>query len=92
MNKAAAEALAAEVLGWLAQDDERLMAFLGMTGADIGDLRTRSTDPDFLGFLVDFLLQDEAALIEFCDRTNRSYDAPQRARMMLPGGDLPNWT
>ena len=92
MNKASAEALAADVLGWLAQDDERLMAFLGVTGADVGDLRSRATEPDFLGFLVDFLLQDETALIDFCDTTNRPYDAPQRARMLLPGGELPNWT
>lgn len=92
MNKASAEALATSVLGWLAQDDERLMAFLGVTGADIGDLRTRSSDPDFLSFLVDFLLQDESALIDFCDRMNLPYDAPQRARLLLPGGDLPNWT
>ncbi|QIK40809.1 DUF3572 domain-containing protein [Pontivivens nitratireducens] len=92
MNKTSAEALAAQVLGWLAGDDERLMSFLGMTGAEVGDLRHRANDPQFLGFLIDFLLQDEQALIEFCDRTNTPYDAPQRARLLLPGGDLPNWT
>lgn len=92
MNRDAAERLAADVLGWLARDDERLMAFLGMTGADVGDLRVRAADPDFLGFLVDYLLSDEAALIAFCDDTSRPYDAPARARLLLPGGEQPDWT
>ena len=92
MKRNEAENLATDVLTWLARDDERLMTFLGMTGASVEDLRSRAGDPDFLGFLVDFLLADEATLIAFCDETGRPYDAPQRARRALPGGDMPNWT
>ncbi|MEL6678258.1 MAG: DUF3572 domain-containing protein [Pseudomonadota bacterium] len=92
MNRDAAEALSVSVLGWMATDDERLMAFLGASGASVEDLRTRAQDPDFLGFILDFLLQDEATLIAFCDHEGLDYDAPARARAALPGGDLPHWT
>ncbi len=80
------------MLGWLATDDERLGAFLALSGASADDLRVRAADPEFLGFLVDFVLQDEDALVTFCDATGHPYDAPQRARLLLPGGDVPDWT
>ncbi len=92
MNRDAAEAMAIEALGWLAAADDRLGAFLGAAGAAPEDLRARAAEPEFLGFVLDFLLSDEALLIPFCDAADRPYDQPMRARAALPGGDLPNWT
>ncbi|QPH56249.1 DUF3572 domain-containing protein [Pontivivens ytuae] len=92
MTPDTAQGLAIDVLGWLATDDEKLGAFLALSGASAGDLRERMREPEFLGFLVDFLMQDEATLIAFCDATGHAYDAPQRARQLLPGGDVPDWT
>ena len=88
----AAEMLAIRALGWIAADDELAGAFLGASGAAAGDLRERAGDPEFLGFVLDFLLADEAALLAFCEATDTPPDAPMRARAQLPGGDLPNWT
>lgn len=84
--------LAVDVLTWLARDDERLMAFLGLSGASVDDLRIRAQDPEFLGFLIDFLLQDEEALIAFCDDMGHDYETPMRLRAGLPGGPGPEWT
>ena len=92
LNAEAAELLALQALGWLASQPERIGAFLSMTGAASDDIRARAKDPEFLGFVLDFLLADEAALIEFCEDENISPDRPMRARAALPGGDLPNWT
>ncbi|MEM7685259.1 MAG: DUF3572 domain-containing protein [Paracoccaceae bacterium] len=87
-----AETLALQALGWLANDAERAEAFLGSAGLSPGDLRERASDPEFLGFVLDHLLQDEAALIAFCEEAGLAPDRPLRARAALPGGDLPHWT
>ncbi|MGB0411652.1 MAG: DUF3572 domain-containing protein [Pikeienuella sp.] len=92
MNVKAAEDIAVRALVWIAERDELSGGFLGASGADVGDLRERATDPEFLGFVLDFLLQDEPALLGFCDDENLAPDAPWRARQVLPGGDIPNWT
>ncbi|MEM6440706.1 MAG: DUF3572 domain-containing protein [Pseudomonadota bacterium] len=92
MNKDAAQALALEALGWLAADPDRLGPFMAEAGCGPAELRDRAQAPEFLGFVVDHLLSDEARLMAFCDEAGRSYEAPMRARAALPGGDLPHWT
>ncbi|MEM7545069.1 MAG: DUF3572 domain-containing protein [Pseudomonadota bacterium] len=87
-----AELLALQALGWIAGQDDLSGTFLTATGAGADDLRTRAGDPEFLGFVLDFLLGDEQALLAFCDEAQLKPDQPMRARAALPGGDLPNWT
>jgi hypothetical protein len=55
-------------------------------------VRARAADPEFLGFVLDFLLSDEAALVAFAEEAGIAPDRPLRARAALPGGELPNWT
>ncbi len=88
----AAETLALQALGWIVGQDEQASAFLGSTGSSAEDLKSRAADPEFMGFVLDFLLQDEAALLAFCEESNIAPDRPYRARAALPGGDLPHWT
>ncbi|MEM7270417.1 MAG: DUF3572 domain-containing protein [Pseudomonadota bacterium] len=92
MERAAAEALAVQALVWIAERDEICSSFLGATGAAADDLRQRAGDPEFLGFVLDFLLSDEESLLTFCDDVKLRPEQPMRARAALPGGDLPNWT
>ena len=92
MARPQAEALAVRALAWMAGDEELVGRFLAMTGAGPGDLRARAGEPEFLGFVLDFLLADEAALIAFAAAENIRPDLPMRARAGLPGGALPNWT
>lgn len=92
MGPEGAADLARGALIWLAGEPEALGAFLGASGLDPADLRGRAGDPEFLGFVLDFLLGDEAMLLAFCGETGTPPTAPARARALLPGGDLPNWT
>ena len=92
LSQEVAETLALQALGWIAGNDDLSGAFLSMTGTSTEELRTRASDPEFLGFVLDFLLQDEAALLAFCEQIDIQPDRPFRARAALPGGELPHWT
>lgn len=92
MQPEAAQVLALKALGWIAAEDELFPLFLGATGANLGDLRARAADPDFLAAVLDFLLQDDRWVVAFCDAQGQAYTAPQAARAALPGGAVVDWT
>ena len=92
VNREAAEKLAVQALAWIAERDELAGGFLGASGASASELRERASEPEFLGFVLDFLLSDEDALLGFCGDASVPPDAPMRARAALPGGDIPDWT
>ncbi|MBY8975429.1 DUF3572 domain-containing protein [Rhodobacteraceae bacterium NNCM2] len=87
-----AEILATQMLGWIAADEDRIGLFLGASGMDVDDLKRRAAEPDFLGFVIDFMLGDEGMLLACCEALSIAPDQPMRARMALPGGDIPHWT
>ena len=86
------EVIALQALTWLVAQDELCPIFLAATGASEADLRERITDTDFLGSVLDFLLQDDTWVIAFCDHHAFAYDLVIRARALLPGGDQVHWT
>ncbi len=92
VNEAAAQEIAVRALLWIAADPERSGQFLGYSGADPGDLKARSAEPEFLGFVLDFILLDDAFILDFCTEAGLPPESPMQARARLPGGDLPNWT
>jgi Protein of unknown function (DUF3572) len=92
MQLEAAQTLALQALGWIAAEDEVFPQFLTATGANLGDLRARATDPDFQGAVLDFLMQDDRWVVAFCDSQGHPYTAPQLARAALPGGAETFWT
>lgn len=92
MGRDEAEALALQALGWLAAQDDLLGVFMGSAGVSSDDLKARAGDPDLLAAVLDFLLMDDQWVSGFAEATGRAPDAPMRARMALPGGDVPNWT
>ena len=87
-----AEILALRALSWLAGQEDLLPVFLGATGAGREDVRRGVTDPTFLASVLDFLLQDDAWIVAFCDAAGLPYEALQSARQALPGGAAPHWT
>ena len=91
MNQNSAETLAIQALSWLAGDDEILEQFLNATGAAPGDLRERAKAPEFLGFVLDFIMRDDETILGFCERAGHTPEAVIKARHTL-GGGLPNWT
>lgn len=91
MKSEQAELLALQALGWLAQDSERLGHFLNASGARPDDLRERAQDVEFLGFILDFMLMDDRAIIEFSDENDLNPESIQQALTAL-SGDQFNWT
>tara|TARA_R110002020_G_scaffold67179_11_gene176545 strand:- start:25400 stop:25693 length:294 start_codon:yes stop_codon:yes gene_type:complete len=87
-----AETIALQALGWLVGNDDLLPVFLGATGVSEGDMRTAAHDPEFLGSVLDFIMMDDAWVIEFCDTYSLPYERLAEARGMLPGGEMVHWT
>lgn len=92
MAPAEAEALAVRALAWLAADAELIGRFLALSGAGPADLRARAAEPEFLGFVLDYLVADETMLLAFAAAEGIRPELAMRARAALPGGDLPDWT
>jgi len=92
MQQESAETLALQALGWLAANEDLLPVFLGATGASSDDMRARVSDPEFLGSVLEFLMNNDAWVVEFCDAHGLGYDQPMAARQALPGGEQVNWT
>lgn len=92
MNKTQAQSLASEALLWLAGQPEELEHFMAATGIGPSDIRSRASDPEFLGFVLDFLLGSEDLVRGFSLGANLPPDRVLRARSVLPGGEVPDWT
>ena len=60
-----AETIAAEILGFLAADDERMSRFFGLTGMDLDALRAATRAPGFAESMLDYLTADEPLLVAF---------------------------
>lgn len=92
MRQDLAETIALRALAWLASNEDLLPIFMGSTGAEPGDLKSRANDPDFLGSVLDFLMMDDAWVVACCDALALPYETLQQARAALPGGEQVNWT
>lgn len=92
MQRESAELFAARALAWLAEDHARIGAFLGWSGESPDSLRGRLRDPGLLLAVIDFLMTDEALLIEACAALDVPPETPGRARAALLGGDEVHWT
>lgn len=84
-SKQEAEALAVSLLGFLAQDPQRLGPFLAATGLGPGTLRAAATEPDFLVSLLDYALADERLLVAFSEAQDLDPSLIGQARLTLGG-------
>lgn len=91
-RRKSAETLGAQAFSWVADDTDRLNAFMMMTGAAPADLVRNVTAPAFLGTVLDYLMTEDALVIAFCDARSLPYTAVMQARAVLPGGETWNWT
>ncbi|MFN3972587.1 MAG: DUF3572 domain-containing protein [Gemmobacter sp.] len=87
-----AETLALQVLAWLVGQPDTLGAFLTLTGASAADLACGARDPAFLGAVMDFVLAEDARVIDCAAALDCPPMRIAEARAGLPGGDLPHWT
>ena len=90
MTPESAHTIALQALAHIAGDERILGRFMGLTGLDATGLRSGAADPSVLGGVLDFVLGDEAVLMEFCEAAGIQPETPARARAALPGA-APPW-
>ena len=82
-----AETIALQALEFLLGDEELKAEFLSISGLSAQDITNGFKNPEFLGGVLDFLLQNELALIAFCERVGIKPEEPLRQRYSLPGAN-----
>jgi hypothetical protein len=90
MTPETAQTTALQALAWIASDEDLLLALLERTGASGDDLRASAADPEFLGAVMDFLLENEQILTDFCEQNDFPPETPKQVRQALPGA-APEW-
>ena len=80
-----AEVIALQALAWLISDEDMAGRFLTLTGCDGDSLLQRAGQPETLGSVLDFLLEDEKALLDFAQEAGVAPEVIGRARRLLPG-------
>jgi hypothetical protein len=88
----AAEMLAIQALAFIAEEPERLNAFLSVSGIELGAIRDVANAPGFLAGVLEHMLADETLLLAFADSTGIDPADIARAGQALGGNrerDLP---
>lgn len=88
MDQEQATIIALDALAFIAADSEALSGFLRLSGLDLTLLKERADNPETLGFVLEFLLQNETRLLQFCQTNGINPALPAKARRHLPGGIL----
>lgn len=82
-----AEILAIEALGFLAQNEKLLERFLSVSGLAAENLRQAALVPGFFAGILNFLLEHETDLLEFCAQNKHKPESIAHAAA-LPGGQI----
>jgi len=82
-NAEQAEIVALSALGFLATAPGALERLMEQSGLDAATLKLRAADRDFQGAVLDFLLANEALLVDFCQTTQTEPRAVQMANHIL---------
>ncbi len=92
MDKEIAETRALEVLTWVLSEDDLIQVFMGATGASQDDLRSNTSNHEFLVSILDFVLMDDSWVISCSKFMNIDPSQIQVIKMSLDGGQEVNWT
>jgi hypothetical protein len=92
MSPELAQTIALQALAWLVGNDDLCPVFLGATGSSVDDLRDQAMDPAFQASVLEFLTNDDAWVMAFCDTVELAYDQPLMARYAIPGAEAVHWT
>lgn len=75
----------------LASDEEICLPFLAQTGASIADIEARKNDPEFLGFVLEFLMTHDEWVLALAGISQIRPEEVIMAQNTLSGG-TPHWT
>ena len=81
----AAEMLAIQALGFIAEDPQRLAGFFASTGIPAEQIRATAGEPGFLAGVLEHMLGDESLLIAFAASAGIDPAEIARARGALVG-------
>lgn len=87
-----AEILGLRALQWIASEEAVMQAFLNATGSAVAEIGARSSDPEFLGSVLEFLMASDANILEFSVSAGITPESIAEARAALPGGEVFHWT
>jgi len=90
-GREAAEALALQAVAAIVADEDLVLRFLAVTGSTADDLGVRIRDPDFLGAVLDFVLEDDSSVRLVAEAAGIAPEMVLLARSKLPGGAT-DWT
>lgn len=74
-----------QLITFLLSDDERMDRFTSLSGMGLSDLKEGVQNPVFLGFMLDYALQDEPLILAFAENQQISPQTLVLARRQLPG-------
>ena len=85
IDRAHAETMAIQALGFIAADPDRLGRFLASTGIGPADIRAAAREPRFLAGVLDHLADDESVMLAFARDSGIDPAGIVRAREILSG-------
>ena len=88
VDRARAEEIGLEALGFLVQEPRRLGRFLSLTGMAPGDLGAQAGEPHMLAALLEHILEDETLLLVFAAEKRIDPEQVAPARALLSGTGL----
>jgi hypothetical protein len=91
-TREAAEMLAVQALGFIAEEPQSLSRFLETSGISVDAIRIAAAEPGFLAGVLAYMLADENLLCAFADRAGLDPAEVARASTALGGvweRDLP---
>lgn len=83
-----AQTLALQAVALILADEDLLPRFLAVSGCAGEQLRERITEPDFLGAVLDFVLEQDETVHLLAAAAGMAPEAVMQARRMLPGGQV----
>lgn len=84
-TRQAAEMLAVQALGFIAEEPQSLSRFLDTSGIPVDAIRTAAVEPGFLAGVLEYMLTDENLLRAFADRAGIDPAEVTRASAALGG-------
>lgn len=87
-----AQTLAVQALSWILDDEDRLFPFLNQSGLAPDEIKNSLSDPQFLGGVIDFVLQNDAWVVECASALDIAPEDMMRLRQSLPGNEEYHWT
>lgn len=86
--KEMAQTLALQAVAHISQDEDMLRGLLSQSGVSLNELKQNLTDDHTLAGVLDFLLNHEDHLLNFCSETKNHPQHVVKMRQQLPGGDF----